>query len=211
MLRNIFKDKLLPVVTLPNADSAVFVAQAFLEAGLHVMEVTFRTDATLPAIAAIVKRFPEMTVGTGTILSPDQLSAARDMGAQFGLSPAFNKKIALEAKKQKFPFIPGVLTPSEIEEASAEGFDILKLFPVNSIGGADYIKNIEGPYLQTGLQVIPMGGINIKNLDSYLSCKSVLAIGGSWLSPASMIKEKQFQKITRIVRESIEIVSNSSY
>ncbi|CAN5297072.1 bifunctional 4-hydroxy-2-oxoglutarate aldolase/2-dehydro-3-deoxy-phosphogluconate aldolase [soil metagenome] len=203
MFQSIFKSKLLPAVTLTEADTALRVAEAFLEAGLTVMEITFRTQSAASSISAIATTFPEMHVGAGTILTTENLKVAADSGAEFGLAPGYNKEVAGKALEQNFPFIPGVITPSEIECAFAAGFDVLKLFPIQSTGGVDYIKKIEGPYFHTGIKFIPMGGINQQNMGSYLDCKSVLAVGGSWLNPGSLIQLKKYQEITAIVRSSM--------
>ncbi len=204
MLQSIFKSKLLPAVTLTEADTALRVAEAFLEAGLTVMEITFRTQSAASSISAIATTYPEMHIGAGTILTTENLKEAADSGAEFGLAPGYNKEVAGKAFEQNFPFIPGVITPSEIECAFADGFEVLKLFPIQSAGGADYIKKIEAPYLHTGMKFIPMGGINQQNMDSYLNCESVLAVGGSWLNPGLLIQQKKYKDITAIVRSSIE-------
>lgn len=205
MLSSIFEGKLLPAVTLTDPDVALQLAEAYLEAGLKVMEVTFRTPAATPAILAIAKTYPEMHIGAGTILSTENLTAAADAGAEFGLSPGFNRQVTNKALEQNFPFIPGVMTPSEIEIAFFDGFEVLKLFPAKSIGGPDYIKTLEGPYGHTNLQFIPMGGVNRKNMKTYLQYESVLAVGGSWLSPSLLIQQKDFKGIADVVRESLQV------
>ncbi|MEX2436063.1 MAG: bifunctional 4-hydroxy-2-oxoglutarate aldolase/2-dehydro-3-deoxy-phosphogluconate aldolase [Balneolaceae bacterium] len=203
MLHSIFKSKLLPAVTIPDVDSALSIAEAFLEAGLSVMEITFRTPAAATSITAIEKSYPEMHVGAGTLLTPDNVTAAADAGAAFGLAPGYNKNVAAKALELDFPFIPGVLTPSEIESAFEAGFDLLKIFPVQCIGGPGYIKTIEPPYLHTSMKFIPMGGVNLQNMASYLKYNSVQAVGGSWLNPGSLIEQKKYREITEIVRESL--------
>jgi 2-dehydro-3-deoxyphosphogluconate aldolase/(4S)-4-hydroxy-2-oxoglutarate aldolase len=204
MLTKIFKHRLLPAVTLLEAHSALHLAEAYLEAGLEVMEVTFRTPAAASAISAIAKHYPEMHIGAGTLLSAENVKAAANSGAEFGLSPGFNQTVAKQALELDFLFIPGVITPSEIEVALAEGFKVLKLFPIKSVGGPDYLKALEGPYGHTGLQFIPMGGVNEQNMAKYLQYASVLAVGGSWLSPADLIREQRFNKITDLVKTSIQ-------
>lgn len=208
MHHSILKSKLLPAVTVHDADSALHVAEAFLEAGLNSMEITFRTPAASASISAIAKTYPGMHIGAGTLLTADDISAAADAGADFGLSPGFNPDIADKALELDFPFIPGVLSPSEIECAFAAGFDLLKIFPVRSMGGGDYIKNLEGPYLHTGMKFIPMGGVSLENMDSYIKYESVLAVGGSWLNPASLIQQKKYREITKIVRKSLAKISS---
>lgn len=202
-MHSFFKRRLLPAVTVNDTDSALAVAEAFLEAGLSVMEFTFRTPVAASSVSAVAKKYPEMNVGAGTLLSINDVAAAVDSGATFGLAPGYNKVVADKALELDFPFIPGVLTPSEIEDAFAQGFDLIKIFPVQSMGGADYIQNIEGPYLHTGMKFIPMGGINRQNMASFLRCDSVLAVGGSWLNPGELIQQKKYREITEIVRQSM--------
>lgn len=203
MFQDIFQSKLLPAVTLTNADSALAVAEALLEGGINVMEITFRTSATAKAVSAIAKEFPEMHIGAGTILSPDQLSTARGAGAEFGLSPGFNKRVVEKAQEHDFPFIPGVATPSEIELALEYSYKLLKLFPVSALGGINYIQSLNGPYNHTGVKFLTMGGMNPSNLKSYLKHNIVTAAGGSWLSPSGLIQQGEFKKITEIVQESV--------
>lgn len=205
MIQNLFLKKLLPAVTLNDADSALSVAEALLEGGLNVMEVTFRTSATAPAISAIAKELPEMKIGAGTILSSGQVASAKDAGAQFGLAPGFNEEVVREAEQQEFPFIPGVMTPSEIEKALAMNCEILKLFPVSQVGGTEYIRSIESPYRHTGIKFLPMGGVDLSSLKSYLDCDSVIAAGGSWMTPGKLIANGEFTRITQIVQRSLKI------
>ncbi|MFH5831112.1 bifunctional 4-hydroxy-2-oxoglutarate aldolase/2-dehydro-3-deoxy-phosphogluconate aldolase [Halalkalibaculum sp. DA3122] len=207
-MKHLFDKKILPAVTLADEDSAKRLAEAYLEAGLNVMEVTFRTDATLAAIEAIARCFPELKVGAGTILHARQVRSAKDAGAAFGLSPGFSERVVRAARDNKLPFIPGIMTPSEIEAAWNAGSELLKLFPAETAGGTDYIRNLEGPYLHKGLQLIPMGGVSARNMSDYLDCSSVVAVGGSWLAPKDKIREGDFGSIVDIVRESLKKADN---
>jgi len=204
-VKTYFKQKILPAVTLEDAETARRLAETFLENGLDVMEITFRTEAAAEAIEAIHNDFPEMHIGAGTLLTSDQVVEAVDAGAQFGLSPGLNEEVVLTALEENFPFIPGVATPSEIEKALHYGLNILKLFPIKTLGETTFIKSLEGPYGYLDLQFIPMGGVKLSNLASYLECESVIAGGGSWLAPKSLLQAHNFKAIGEIVRESIEI------
>ncbi|MEX0681651.1 MAG: bifunctional 4-hydroxy-2-oxoglutarate aldolase/2-dehydro-3-deoxy-phosphogluconate aldolase [Balneolales bacterium] len=206
---NYLEKKLLPAVTLEEADSALSVAEALLESGLDVMEITFRTDATAEAIQAIVREFPEITIGAGTILHPDQIAIAMDAGAQFGLAPGFNERVVDEARKRDFPFIPGVMTSSEIEKALEKNLTFLKLFPADKLGGPDYIRSLQGPYGHTGVTFMPMGGIGLSNLSMYLELPVVQALGGSWMTPLKLIKNGEYGKIKELVSQSLAIVRSS--
>lgn len=181
------KDKLishrvLPAVTFAHIEEALPVAEALLKGGLSIIEVALRTEIAFETISAIAKNFPEMTIGAGTILTPHQLQQAKDAGAAFGLSPSLNFAVLDEAVRSQFPFIPGVMTPSEIETAFGKGFSVLKLFPASAIGGVAFLKAIQGPYAHLNIQFIPMGGINTENMNDYLALPNVIAVGGSWLT-----------------------------
>lgn len=209
MFQNFFKHKLLPAVTLTDTESALSVAEALLKGGLNVMEVTFRTPVTASAISAITKNFPEMIIGAGTILSPEQISTAINAGAQFGLAPGLNKQVIRRAEEQEFPFIPGIMTPSEIEQALDAGFKTVKVFPVSNLGGPSFIQRIESAYRHTGIQFLPMGGIKTDNLKSYIRYKSVIGAGGSWLAPKELIEQREFKKITERIRHSLELIEGT--
>jgi len=202
-LHTALNQKILPAVTFSSADEALPVAEAMLRGGLHVMEVTFRTAVAAEAIAIIRKNLPEMYVGAGTLLSVAQLKQAMDTGAQFGLAPGFNPAVCNNALDNQFPFIPGVMTPSEIESAAEMGFDILKLFPASQLGGAHFLRAIQDPYRSLQIMFIPMGGVSVNNMNEYLALKNVIAVGGSWMTKEEFIRTGQFDKITGSVKEAL--------
>ena len=204
MLSSFFSRKILPAVTFSNAESALAVAEAILKGGLNIMEVAFRTGAAAESIIEIRKRFPEMIIGAGTLLTSVQLRQAIDAGAEFGLSPGFNPAIADEAGKLDFPFIPGVMTPSEIEIAFASGYRILKLFPAEQVGGISFLKSLLGPYEQLNVQFIPMGGVNPGNIAAFIALDNVIAVGGSWLAAKQLIDDKKFDIIESNVKEALQ-------
>ena len=165
------------------------------------MEVTFRTGAAAAALEMIRRNFPDMYVGAGTLLSPAQVNEAIDAGAQFGLAPGFNPSVCSQTIKNNFPFVPGVMSPSEVEGASEMGFTILKLFPAAQINGPEFLKALYSTYTQLQVQFIPMGGVSIKNIRDYLQLKNVIAGGGSWLASRELISSKDFNGITERVQE----------
>lgn len=198
-----FEHKILPAVTFPVIEEAIPVTEALARGGLPVLEVAFRTPVAASSIKMIRKVFPEVTIGAGTILTIEQLHKAIDAGAQFGLSPGLNARIVKEARRLRFPFIPGVMTPSDIELAVELGCTVLKLFPAAQIGGVDFLKAMDGPYGHLELQYIPMGGVNLLNMNDYLELKQVVAIGGSWLASASLITRKDYAAIEQNAREAV--------
>jgi 2-dehydro-3-deoxyphosphogluconate aldolase/(4S)-4-hydroxy-2-oxoglutarate aldolase len=203
LLYTALKQRILPAVTFYSADDALPVAEAILAGGLRVMEVPFRSGVAATAIGMIRGKFPEMYVGAGTLLSKTQMLQALDAGAQFGLAPGFNPSICENAMQLNFPFIPGVMTPSEIELTAEMGFKILKLFPAAQLGGVPFLSAIRSAYVQLEIQFIPMGGVSINNITDYLNLKNVIAVGGSWLATGELVAAKKFGKITEQVREAL--------
>lgn len=205
-LKKVLQKKVLPAVNIEYPEHALPVAESFLKAGLPVMEIQFRNSYAAQSIEMIRKNFPEMNIGAGTLLSIGQLNKAIDAGAQFGLSPSLNKNICAEAKQQNFPFIPGVMTPSEIELAHSLGCSILKLFPATQLGGVGFLKAVLGPYGQLGINFIPMGGVNPGNLKEYILMKNVIAVGGSWLATKELQTTKNYESIYKNAMNALQQV-----
>jgi 2-dehydro-3-deoxyphosphogluconate aldolase/(4S)-4-hydroxy-2-oxoglutarate aldolase len=203
ILHTALSQRILPAVTFSSADEVLPVAEAMLRGGLRVMEITFRTTAAAEAIRIIRKNLPEMFLGAGTLLSVTQLKQAIDAGAQFGLAPGFNPAVCKITLDNNFPFIPGVMTPSEIESAAEMGYKILKLFPVSQLGGVHFLRALQDPYQSLQITFIPMGGVSLSNMNEYLQLKNVIAVGGSWLTKTEFIKARQFNKITESVEEAL--------
>ena len=207
LLVQALQQKILPAVVFYDEDSILPVTESFLSAGLNVMEIPFRTSVAVHAVSRIRKEFPEMFVGAGTILNVNSLKDAANAGAQFGLSSSLNSKVCNEANQMKFPFIPGVMTPSEIELANELGYTIQKLFPAEQLGGASFLKAMLGPYGQLNLQFIPMGGVNLSNINIYLQLKNVIAVGGTWLATKEMMINKEYKVVETTIREALRHIS----
>ena len=203
-LTEALKKKILPAITFDVVENALPVAEAFLKAGLYVMEIPFRTQSAEQSIRAIRKTFPELNVGAGTLLTPVQVQKALNAGAQFGLSPGYNSTVCNEAKRLDLPFIPGVMTPSEIESASEMGFTIQKLFPAEQLGGIPFLKAMQGPYEQLDVKFIPMGGVNLNNMADYLKLKNVIAVGGSWMVSKELMTNSNYKTIENNVAAALE-------
>jgi 2-dehydro-3-deoxyphosphogluconate aldolase / (4S)-4-hydroxy-2-oxoglutarate aldolase len=204
----VFRKRILPAVTFNALDDVLPVVEAFLNAGLDVMEIPFRTPVAEQAIETIRKLYPQMNVGAGTLLNKGQVRDAVNAGARFGLAPGINKTVCEEACKMGLPFIPGSMTPSEIEAAYEMGFKIQKLFPAEQIGAVSFLKAMQGPYEGLGIQFIPMGGVNRANLSSYLQMRNVLAVGGSWLATTELIRQKNFKQIEMNVLDSLQLTGS---
>jgi 2-dehydro-3-deoxyphosphogluconate aldolase/(4S)-4-hydroxy-2-oxoglutarate aldolase len=195
--------RLLPAVVIDDAELAVPLSEALLAAGLPVIEITFRTQAAEAAIRNVAKRLPEMILGAGTLLTPDQVSRARDAGATFGVAPGLSEAVVLRAQACGLQMIPGVVTPTEISRALELGCKVLKFFPADAFGGAKAIKAIGGAFGHTGVRFVPTGGIDAKNLREYLALPIVAAVGGSWMVEKSLIASKNWQQIETLTREAV--------
>ncbi len=174
--------KVIPIIAIEQADAALPLANALIEGGLPVAEVTFRTEFAARVIERMAKEKPEVLVGAGTILTIDNLKKARDCGALFGVAPGFNRKVVEASLKIDFPFSPGIMTPSDVEAALELGIKVLKFFPAEAAGGIDLLKSLIAPYAHTGVQFIPTGGINLQKAKDYLSLSEVIAVGGTWIA-----------------------------
>lgn len=204
MMDRISRTRVVPVVVLQHADDACPLAEALLAGGLDVMEITFRTAAAAESIQRIATAFPEILLGAGTILAPDQALRARDAGAVFALAPGLNPDVVTAARDAGLAFSPGVMTPSEIERALALGCDLLKFFPAGAAGGTAMLKALAGPYAHTGVRFIPTGGVSAANMGEYLALPVVAAIGGSWMVDPKLIAARDWPAITRLTREALD-------
>ena len=204
-MHEFFSQKILPAVSFEDSSQALKVAGAIRAGGLNVMEVPLRTKEAFVSIKEIRENMPEMYIGAGTILTLSQLHQAKESGAQFGLAPGFNPTIVKAAAEIDFPFVPGVMTPSEIELAIEQSCLILKLFPAEQIGGVGMLAALYGPYKHTGVKFIPMGGISLKNMSDYLAQKNVEAIGGSWIAGKDLIASRDYETITANTEEALAV------
>ena len=206
-LKTVSETRLMPVAVMPSLDKALPLAEALLEAGLNHIEITLRTDCALEAIAAIRKEFPDMTVGAGTILSPDILPQLVDMGVAFGVAPGLNPDVVAKAQELGFLIVPGVVTPTEVERGLSMGLKLLKFFPAEQAGGAPMLKAMAGPYGHTGVKFIPTGSINPAKAPAYLALDVVEAIGGSWFVDKQLVAAGKFEEIKRLTREAIQLAA----
>jgi 2-dehydro-3-deoxyphosphogluconate aldolase/(4S)-4-hydroxy-2-oxoglutarate aldolase len=184
---------IVPVIVIDDAEDAVPLAAALAGGGLACAEVTFRTAAAAEAIRRIADAHPDMLLGAGTVLTPQQVRDAGAAGARFVVAPGFNPRVVDACLEIGLPVYPGVCTPTEIEMALERGIDVLKFFPAEPMGGLAYLKAIAAPY--GNVQFIPTGGVDLSNLVTYLSFGRVVACGGSWMASAASIREKQFARI----------------
>ena len=203
-LKQIGEMGIIPVVVLNKVSDAEPLAAALVAGGLPCAEVTFRTDAAEESIRAIAKKFPDMFVGAGTVLSTEQVDRAIGAGAKFIVSPGLNPKVVEYCIKKGYPVCPGIMTPTELEVALGFGLDVVKFFPAENAGGLKMIKAMSAPY--TMMKFMPTGGINATNVRDYLACDKILACGGSWMVKGDLVAAGDFAKIEKLTREAADIV-----
>ena len=202
ILETISKIGIVPVVKLEDAKDAAPLADALCNGGLPCAEVTFRTAAAAEAISIMTKAHPDMVVGAGTVLTTDQVDQAVEAGAKFIVSPGLNPKVVKYCVDKNIPITPGTNSPSEIETAIEFGLEVVKFFPAEQSGGIAKIKAMAAPYVN--MKFMPTGGINAKNLISYLDFPKVIACGGSWMVPGDLIANGEFDKIEELTREAVK-------
>ena len=188
---------------LDDANDAEPLAEALLAGGLNIIEVTFRTAAAAESIERIAKAFPEMQVGAGTVVTLEQAKRAIDAGSKFGLAPGTDPETIAYFNQQGVPFIPGIMTPSDIQAAVKAGCTSLKFFPAGAAGGPKLLKAMAAPYANLGIKFCPTGGVTIDNMNDYLSMSEVFAIGGTWLATKAQIQAKEWGTITQQVKDAL--------
>jgi 2-dehydro-3-deoxyphosphogluconate aldolase / (4S)-4-hydroxy-2-oxoglutarate aldolase len=204
-LNTIAEHRLVPVIELDSATDAPFLAEALLKSGLPLIELTFRTGAAAESIATVRKQFPEMFVGAGTIVVREQFQQAVDAGAQFLVSPGFDRELTRAAVEKGVPYLPGVATASELQGALALGITGCKFFPAEEIGGIRFMKILAATFRAFSPVFVPTGGINLNNLESWLLEPNVIAVGGSWLAARQWIKDKDWAAVRESVATSVRI------
>lgn len=198
--------RLIPVVTIENSENAIPLGQALIEAGLPIIEITFRTLAAEQSISVLSKNMSNIFVGAGTVLTIEQIKKAVNAGAQFIVTPGFNPKIIDYCLSNKIPIIPGVNTPTMVEWALDRGLKVVKFFPANLSGGTKMLESLAGPYPE--MKFVPTGGINNESLVDYLKLSNVLACGGSWIVKKDLISTGQFGEIKKLTKTAISLINS---
>lgn len=195
---------LVPVIKVEDALDAVPLCRALRDGGLPVAEITFRSSAAEEAIRLVHEELPDVLLGAGTVLTIDQVDRAVAAGAAYIVAPGFNPKIVAHCQSLGVPILPGCSSPTDIEMALEMGIHTVKFFPAEAAGGLKFIKAIAAPY--GDVTFVPTGGINEQNVLDYLAFPKVRAVGGSWMVPADAIRSKDFDRITRLTRQAIDVV-----
>lgn len=192
----------IPVLVIEDASTARPLAEALIAGGLPVLEVTLRTDAALEAITAMAE-VPGGIVGAGTLLNPEDVRAAQDAGARFGVSPGATDRLLDACEAAALPLLPGAATASEAMRLMERGYRTQKFFPAEAAGGAPALKAIGAPIPQVSF--CPTGGITPQNAASYLSLPNVLCCGGSWVAPKNLIAAQDWEGITALARAAAQL------
>jgi len=194
-------NKIIPIMVEENIVNALNTVDALLKGGITVVEVTLRTPKAFKISEAILKQFPEIKVGVGTILNKAQLVETKAIGANFGVSPGLNKELInlIVDKYIEMPYVPGVSNPSEIMYCIQNGLHRLKCFPISLIGGTNFLKQMNSVF--SNIKFCPTGGINLQNAFEFLSIPNVFAVGGSFVIPKDAIENKDWNSITKIAKQ----------
>ena len=203
------KYPVLPIINQATPDQALSMAEALLEGGIDVMEVTLRTAQAKEALQVVRKKFPEITLGVGSILSTEQMNWAAAEGMNFGVSPVWNEDLWALSLDLEISFFPGVLTPSELSRAIDAGCLHPKIFPIEPTGGVAYLKALLAPFGNTNLYCLPTGGIGKEKVTEYLKIPQVSTVGGSWITPQSLISSKDTKGMTELAKSSLLLANTS--
>lgn len=196
--------KVIPVIAINKVEDAIPLGKALVDNGMPCAEITFRTECAVDAIAAMRKEFPEMLIGAGTVLTNEQVDQAIEAGVDFIVSPGFNPRTVQYCLDKNVPIVPGVNNPSLVEQAMEMGLRTLKFFPAEPSGGVGMLKALTAVY---PVKFMPTGGVSLSNVDDYLSIKSVLACGGTWMVPTNLIDEGRWEELGQLVKDAVSHVN----
>lgn len=195
----------VPVIKLNNPErDALPLAKALCDGGMPVAEVTFRAEGAAKAIKIMSDAYPDMLVGAGTVMTTAQIDEAIEAGAKFIVTPGLDPELVVYAQEKGIDIFPGCTTPTDYHTAFKLGLKTLKFFPAEQSGGLAKIKAMSAPFPM--FKVMPTGGISLKNLAEYISCKTICACGGSYMVTADLIDGGHWDEITNLCKKSIEIV-----
>ncbi|WP_128001859.1 bifunctional 4-hydroxy-2-oxoglutarate aldolase/2-dehydro-3-deoxy-phosphogluconate aldolase [Piscinibacter defluvii] len=190
----------IPVIVIQKLEDAVPMAQALVDGGVKVLEITLRTPVALQCMEAIAAKVPGAIVGAGTIRSVADAKAAKNAGCEFGVSPGYTSEVGLACQDIGLPLLPGVSTASEVMMANADGYHFLKLFPATAVGGINLLKALHGPFPDVAF--CPTGGITVETAPQFLALPNVKVCGGSWLTPADAVAARDWARITTLARQA---------
>lgn len=198
------QQKVVPVIIISDYEDTMPLCEALYNGGLKSIEITLRTKDALKSVETAAKKLPkDACIGVGTIKNKQQLIDSKNAGAQFAVSPGSTEKILVGAKEVGIPLLPGTITPSEILQAYELGYDFVKFFPAELFGGAKVIKGYSSPLSE--ISFCPTGGVNLNNIDDYLSAKNIVCVGGTWIASDDLVKAKNWKAIEENAKKAFEL------
>ena len=198
-------NKILPVLVIHDQKKAIDLAKCLYDSGIRNIEIALRTDSAKKSVDNIVNSQIPMNVGIGTILTIDDLIFAKQVGANFGLSPSADAPIIKKSIELDFSFIPGISTPTDISLAIKYGINKLKFFPVENLGGMDYLNTINSPFKHLNLKYVVLGGINHTNFIKYIKSDNIIGVGGSWIAEEKLINDNNWNEISIRAKKFLEL------
>lgn len=199
--------RLVPVISIDSPDVAPSLADALVTGGLPMAEIAFRTDAAAESLRRMREAGPDILLGAGTVLDVATAERAVDAGAEFIVAPGFSRSVIEYCLEHGIPVVPGVSTPTDIQQAVEAGLTLVKFFPAEASGGLDFLKAVAAPYRQ--IEFMPTGGISLENLNDYLAFDPVVACGGSWIASQSLLDERQFDQIRDNAAAAVTAIADS--
>ena len=195
----------IPVIVINKVEDAVPMAEALLAGGIRVLEVTLRSSCALQAMEQIAKRVPDAIMGSGTVRNLKDAQASLDAGCKFAVSPGYTSELGQFSRKIGLPLLPGISTGSEIMMANADDYFFLKLFPAVAVGGINLLKGFGGPF--GDVKFCPTGGVTVESAPQFLALPNVVVCGGTWLTPADAVANRDWAHITKLAKEASAIKS----
>jgi 2-dehydro-3-deoxyphosphogluconate aldolase/(4S)-4-hydroxy-2-oxoglutarate aldolase len=195
----------IPVIVINKVEDAVPMAEALLEGGIKVLEVTLRSSCALQAMEQIAKHVPDAIMGSGTVRNLKDAQNSLDVGCKFAVSPGYTSELGQFSRKIGLSLLPGVSTGSEIMMANADDYYFLKLFPAVAVGGINLLKGFAGPFAD--VKFCPTGGVTVESAPQFLALPNVVVCGGTWLTPADAVERKDWAHITKLAKEASSIVA----
>ncbi len=195
--------RIVAVLSVNDKSAAVDLVKALSDGGIKAIELTLRTPNAFECASAIAENADGILLGIGTVLTPEQAVEAKKRGADFAVSPGCNPRVIDAAQNAGLPFAPGIMTPSEIEQALEHGCRLMKYFPAGTSGGMKHLESMSAPYKHLGISFIPLGGLKLANMGEYLSSPLVAAIGGSWIAPSKLIEARDWVSIRENAEDAV--------
>ena len=193
----------IPVIVIHRVEHAVPLAQALVDGGVKVLEITLRTPEALRGMELIAREVPEAIVGAGTVRSVADAQSVRDAGCRFAVSPGYVSELGVTCRNLGLPLLPGVATASEVMQANADGYFFLKFFPATAAGGIPMLKALAGPFPDVAF--CPTGGITVQTASQFLALPNVRVCGGSWLTPSDAVESRDWARISQLARDAASL------